>query len=117
MKTCIFPFSVKEADYRKDLNDYFKTELKKVHQAIIDDIVRESVSLNTRTEFIMRGSFTIAVVRAKHKGKFYEALGIAVKSRKDTNDRDRGIQIAEGRARKALELKLRGHVITKKYMG
>lgn len=96
--------------------DQFETELHKVQQGL-HDMIRESLSLNTRTEYIMRGSFTIAIVRAKHKGKFYEALGIAVKSRKDVNNRDRGIHIAEGRARKALELKLRGHAITQKYMG
>lgn len=71
----------------------------------------------TRIEFIMRGIFTIAIARHKHHGKFYEAIGVAVKSRKDTNNRDRGIQIAEGRAMKALELKLKGYPITKRYMG
>lgn len=63
------------------------------------------------------GGFTIVALRKRVGNKAVEAIGIAIRSPKDDDNRERGIMIAEGRAMKALDLKWRGRAIVNRFMG
>jgi hypothetical protein len=63
------------------------------------------------------GGFIIVAIRKRVGNKAVEAIGIAIRSPKDEDNRERGIMIAEGRAMKALDLKWRGRAIINRFMG
>lgn len=63
------------------------------------------------------GDYTIVVIRTRKNGKPIEAIGFTRKSKKDEDNPDLAVSIAMGRAKKALELRLRGKKIDRKYMG
>jgi len=109
-----------------------RKELEKVDwQKFLDSIAQDVVDVmrdypfldafNLTPSVMKMGCFTVVHLKAVGKsykpGQEYEALGFARRSKKDKDNPKLAEQIAKGRAMKALEMKLRGHVINKKYMG
>lgn len=81
----------------------------------------ETVGFDITPSVMKMGSFTVVYLRAIGKGtkqgQTYEALGFTRKSKKDKDNPALAETIAKGRAMKALEMKIRGYSINKKYMG
>lgn len=88
-----------------------KKELKKIDYSLL------LYPYSPNQSIIKLSCFTIVHLSVVIKGQTYEALGFARKSKKDKDNPVLAEQIAKGRAMKALEMKMRGRAIDKKYMG